>query len=128
MSHIALSIYLFIVMMNYAIQRACTRIVIYTNFRKLPLILAYADDIIILTDFVQSTDRVFTEIEQELNAIGFFINESKSSILLRDPVQSTLLSTSDSVTLNKMSVKVVSVLKYLGIYISSDRILLPQQI
>lgn len=47
-----ISPYLFVVMLNYAIQRVCDRLGIDSDLKAiiLPLLLAYADDIIIIGD------------------------------------------------------------------------------
>lgn len=50
--------------------------------------LAYADDITLLTDSLQSAKKVLQELEKELHTIGLTVNESKCSIMLRDPIQS----------------------------------------
>lgn len=116
-----ISPYLFVVIMHYAIQRACDKLGIDTNFGtlSLPIILAYADDIIILADSIQSADRIFQELETELQAIGLTVNESKSSVLLRDPTQA-VMPLGETIRLGRKDIKVVNVSKYLGIYISSD--------
>lgn len=49
--------------------------------------LAYADDIVVVTDSLPNMNDVLREINLELNEIGLTINEKKSNIILRDPVQ-----------------------------------------
>lgn len=84
-----ISPYLFVVFMHYAIQRAADRLGIDTNLEtfQLPFMLAYADDIIILTENLQSASDVVRELKREFQDIGLTINAPKCKVLLRDPVQ-----------------------------------------
>lgn len=63
-------------------------------------------------------ERVFVELEKELD-IELSVNITKCNILLRDPLH-CVPALDDFVTLNGKKIKVVNILKYLGIYLSSD--------
>lgn len=116
-----ISPFLFVIMMDYAIQRACNRLRIDMNLAnmQLPLLLAYADDLVIVTDSISSMTDVVRELEIELAAIGLTVNAKKSNILLRDPIQchSPL---AEEVLINGKHIKVAATIKYLGIYLSAD--------
>jgi len=56
------------------------------NF-DLPLLLAYADDLIVVGDSLNSLERPLAALITELQAFGLTINEKKCSILIRDPLQ-----------------------------------------
>lgn len=116
-----ISPYIFVIVMHYALQRACNRLNIDMNLTSfnLPLILAYADDIIILADSTSSLEPILIEFERELLCLGLSINENKSSILIRDPLH-VLPPVEESIQLNNKTYKIVTILKYLGIYISTD--------
>lgn len=116
-----ISPYIFVVVLHYAIQRVCDRLRIDTSMVNLllPLILAYADDIILLSDSLTSIEIILVELERELRSIGLTVNEKKCSIMLRDPVQ-VMPPIDGSVRLNGKDILVVSIMRYLGIYISSD--------
>lgn len=59
------------------------------------------------------------EFEKELKKIGLCVNEAKTTILVRDPLQ--LLPTfEETIRINGKNLKIVTIMKYLGIYISSD--------
>lgn len=85
----------------------------------MPLLLAYADDIVVISDSINSLDRVFSELISELVSVGLEVNESKCEVLIRDPGRDSE-GVSDTLCLAGRNVRVVPVIKYLGIYISSD--------
>lgn len=116
-----ISPYLFILLLHHAISRVCARLNIDLGLFEilLPMILAYADDIIVLGESLTSIELILAALVIELQDIGLTINEKKSSIMLRDP------NHCDSqlpplVQMNGIPIQSVSVMKYLGVYVSSD--------
>ncbi len=73
-------------------------------------LLAYADDIVVLTDSIQSASDVMREIEKELLTIGLFSNARKCNVLLRDPVNA-VPPLNDFVNINGTNMEVVSIMK-----------------
>lgn len=116
-----ISPYLFVVVLDYVMQRVSCRTGIDLNLQtfQVPFLLAYADDILIVGDSIMSLENVFAILEEELLLIGLEINDKKCCILVRDPVQH-FPPFGDTITLNQKVIKRAHVLKYLGIYISSD--------
>lgn len=109
-----ISPYIFVLIMNYALQRACDRLNIDINLTtfSLPMMLAYADDIVIITDSMQSADNIFREFKIELQAIILSINYRKSDVMIRDLVQ-VLPPFQDTIRLNGKDFNIVTIMKYL---------------
>lgn len=109
--------YLFVVVLHFVISRISNRLNIDLNYPQivLPMLLAYADDIIITSDSVSTLETIFSE----LIAVGLEINEKKCSILVRDPCEYSNLP-GDYIILNSKQIRRVTMLKYLGIYMSSS--------
>lgn len=84
-----ISPYIFILLLHYAISRVCARLNADLDLSEilLPMILAYADDIIVLGESIPSIELIFAALISELRDIGLTINEKKCSIMLRDPNQ-----------------------------------------
>lgn len=115
-----LSPFLFVVVMHYAISRVAQRLNVDLNYEDilLPIILAYADDIIIISDSMEVQGGVMQEIIQELRMIGLEIIEKKCSVLIRDPFSTVNVT---QVQINNMNFAVVPVMKYLRVYLSANR-------
>lgn len=116
-----ISPYLFVIVLNFAIKRVCDRLHIDPNLSdlKLPFLLAYADDIVLIGESLDSLSSLLTELEKELLGIGLTLNDEKCKILLRDPLQ-RLPPLQDYANIANKRIKVVHVLRYLGVYVSSD--------
>lgn len=67
--------YIFIVILHYAIKRACDRLNIDLDMNELmlPILLAYADDIIIIGDSLTIFTNILASTELELQEVGWFI-------------------------------------------------------
>lgn len=115
-----MSPYLFITILNYAINRVATRMNIDLNYDPitLPMILAYADDILIVSDSIPVLEKVMGELIPELKQLGLEVNLQKCELLVRDPVNFDD-DDLDHVLINGMRIKKVIALKYLGIYLTS---------
>lgn len=116
-----LSPFLFIVVLHYALDRVATRMGIDLNYREilLPMLLAYADDILIMAESENMMETVLRELIPELQTIGLQINEKKCAVLIRDPLD-TSVTQPDHLLLNGTKYDVVPVMKYLGIYLTRD--------
>lgn len=80
-----ISPFIFMIILHCAIERVCSRRGIHLDYAEilLPILLAYADDLIIISDSIGSLDGIFGELIVELQTIGF--NEQKCCVLVRDP-------------------------------------------
>lgn len=134
----SISPYIFVVVLHHAINRACIGLDIDLSMLniKMPLILAYADDIIILSDNIPQLEAVFRALTVELRTIGLEVNDHKCSLLIREPcaeskeevvtdvedMDETVSDSGDAdeIVLDGKTIKIVQTMKYLGIYISSD--------
>lgn len=58
--------------------------------------MAYADDLIIVTETLRDMDRVLRVVEAELDYIGLTVNSKKSHVMLQKKTTSTSTSTSIS--------------------------------
>lgn len=82
-----------------------------------PSILAYADDIIVVCESLSLLDTIFKELILELRGVGLEMNQNECAIIIRDP-QSTV-TPPPRVLLNNIPIEVVSIMRYLGIYLTS---------
>lgn len=84
---------------------------------RLPLLLAYADDIIIATRDLSSIEPMLAELLKVLKSVGLEVNNEKSTILIRDPHQ--VIPPTVTVPLAGITFKVVQTMRYLGSYLTS---------
>lgn len=91
-----ISPYLFTIILHYALNRACLRLGTDLRYKEiiLPLLLAYDDDILIIGDSITSLTRIWRELIPELRVIGLEVNEQKCSLLIRDPHDQAVSSSS----------------------------------
>lgn len=80
----------------------------------MPLILAYADDIILVSGSLNMLETVF----KELRSARLEINDNKCNILIREPGNEAPIP--PNIVLNGVNIQVVTIMKYLGIYITSE--------
>lgn len=111
-----LSPYIFVLVLHYAMDRVSRRLGVDLNYPQilLPMMLAYADDILVLSDSLQGLDLIMNELIPELRNIGLEINDKKCELLIRDPL---FADKPETVVVGAQVIKVVSSLKYLGIYL-----------
>lgn len=57
----------------------------YTSGLKTPLILAYADDVIIVCPDKELLARIFTELKELFLSVNLKFNISKTELMVRDP-------------------------------------------
>ncbi|XP_058827778.1 uncharacterized protein LOC131687699 [Topomyia yanbarensis] len=83
---------------------------------KLPCILAFADDLLILAEKKEDLERIIKAIEECLSEVGLDINNNKSQILMRVPNPAG--ATPDTMMLNGKPYEVSDAIKYLGIHLT----------
>ena len=87
------------------------------NTLQLPLILAYADDIVLITRNVATIEPILAELVNSLREVGLEINPNKCTTLIRDPNSSFIPPS--VLTLSGVTFKRVEHMRYLGTYLSS---------
>lgn len=80
----------------------------------LPIVLEYADDIIIITETPEHLEIIVASIKKCLAYVGLNLNESKCQLLLRDPNGPT----QERMDILGKSYEVKKTLKYLGCYLT----------
>lgn len=81
------------------------------------MLLAYADDIIILSDNLEDLDRFMREFTNVAIETGLLVNPLKSEIMIRQPrPDGTILP--ETLPIGNFDIKVTNKLKYLGIYLT----------
>jgi hypothetical protein len=80
------------------------------NEIKIPILLAYADAILIITRQINTMDIFLQHMITNLKNFGMEINPDKSSILIRSPITPSTASTYQIVGLN---IKTTKKIKYL---------------
>lgn len=85
---------------------------------ELPLLLAYADDLLVITESLQELDELVGELKVLLEEAGLVIHPGKSELLVRDPY-STRVAVEDTFDIGGMSVKSKPYFRYLGAYLSA---------
>lgn len=70
---------LFILIMHHTIKKAVQKMDIDLNYKTivLPLILAYADDLVIVCDSLPTLETIFRELTTALRKVGLEINEKE---------------------------------------------------
>lgn len=81
------------------------------------MLLAYADDIIILSDNMEDLNRFMREFADVAIEAGLLVNPLKSEIMIRDPHSNGALLP-DTLPIGNFHIKVTNKLKYLGIYLT----------
>lgn len=84
---------------------------------KLPCILAYADDLLILAEKREDLESIIKAIEECLGEVGLEINNSKSQILVRNPNKAE--DKQEEMILNGKNYRICEIVKYLGIFLTS---------
>jgi hypothetical protein len=58
---------------------------------NLPVILSFADDLIIVSPSINNLNEILTKIKPLLASVGLHINETKTQIIIRDPIHNEIL-------------------------------------
>lgn len=84
--------------------------------RKLPVILAFADDLLIIARSVEELERIIKLLKIELKKVGLEINTSKSQILIREPQNDRNIP--EKMNIDSEEYNVVKNMRYLGTYLT----------
>lgn len=116
-----LSPFLFILIMQSVLLKVTRRLrkvrLIGFGCLRVPTVLAFADDLLILANNKAELEEILTAIEFFLSEVGLEINIDKSKILIRDPAKD--LEASDEIILNNKKFNVCRSIKYLGVCLTS---------
>lgn len=85
---------------------------------KLPIILAYADDILIICHDLKLLDEISSTLKQLLAEVGLEIHPGKSELVVRNP-ESTKTAVEESFNIANMDIKASPIVRYLGAYLTS---------
>lgn len=83
-----------------------------------PLILAYADDLLIICKSLEKLNSITTVLKQLLAEAGLEIHAGKSEILIRDPF-SVRTARIENIDVGGMKINSCHSLRYLGIYMTA---------
>lgn len=81
----------------------------------LPLILAFADDIIIIVERVQDLELILSKLKEFLSYVGLNLNESKCKVLIREPKGDAV----EEIQIGGRLYKTTEPLRYLGIFLTA---------
>lgn len=82
----------------------------------LPLVLAFADDLLLIAKSKADLERILEVLEEQLEKVGLKINWDKSQVLKRYPNDKVR---PQEIVLNRMVYKVEVSIKYLGVCLTS---------
>lgn len=83
------------------------------NCLKIPLLLAFADDIIIIAKSKEELEKLLKELVEQLSIVGLELNYDKCQLLLRFPNNKT--PKPQDIKLNGRQYKVCDKIRYLGV-------------
>ncbi|XP_038119600.1 uncharacterized protein LOC119769883 [Culex quinquefasciatus] len=81
---------------------------------ELPLILAFADDLIIVADSVSDVETILSSLKENLSYVGLNLNQEKCKVLIREPKGEAVTE----ISILGKTYKTTEPLRYLGIYIT----------
>lgn len=85
------------------------------GYLTLPLILAFADDIIILAETVEDVELIVSKLKEYLGYIGLNLNENKCKVLVREPNTEAV----EEIEVLGRKYKATEPLRYLGVYLTA---------
>jgi hypothetical protein len=85
---------------------------------KLPMIFAYADDIVLLCDKREVIGEMLGVLKPLLLTVGLQLNTAKSNVLIRNPLRVEDRDTDQVERFDNERLKVVSKMKYLGVHLT----------
>lgn len=86
-----------------------------TGFSSLPMLLAFADDLIVVARTVEDVEAVVAKIKEYLSYVGLELNEKKCQVLVRSPTGEAV----EEVSILGQTYKTTEPMRYLGIYLTS---------
>lgn len=84
---------------------------------RLPVILAYADDILIICEDLKQLDEIVEYLKQLLLEAGLQIHPGKSELIVRDPL-STKIADEGVYEIASMQIKAKPCIRYLGAFLT----------
>lgn len=113
-----LSPFIFNVMMDDVLTKVESEVGIFKLNQEgkisLPIILVYADDIIIIVETVEELEKILSSLKKHLALVGLKINDSKCQVLIRNPQEEA----PDEIEILGNKFPVQRSLKYLGAHIT----------
>ena len=109
----ALSCLLFNMVLEYAVRKANVQTT-GTIFNKSTQLIAYADDIAIVSRSLPAAEESFTAIEKEALAMGLIINRSKTKAMVVSGRQETRSRVGQYLNIGNENIEVVDSFNYLG--------------
>ncbi|GBP19528.1 LINE-1 retrotransposable element ORF2 protein [Eumeta japonica] len=85
---------------------------------NLPVILSFADDIIIIGDSTTVLTNIMKNLKELLISVGLKLNETKTKMLVRDPINKSIAKQTQEI--NGVLITPVDTIKYLGTYLTSE--------
>lgn len=83
---------------------------------KLPVIIVFADDILIIAKSLKEIEDIVKILKTELEKIGLEVNNNKSQIMIREPISDRNIP--KQVNIDGEDYEVVNNMRYLGTYLS----------
>lgn len=114
---------LFTILLNSAMSTLAETFHLDLNYRdgiSMPLILAYADDVVFVSNIKNHLSMLLNEVIDLFASLGLTLNVNKTEVLIRDP-EDVCREPDDLVTVGNLEIKRVHELKYLGEYQLSER-------
>ena len=88
------------------------------NRKGLPVILAFADDLLLMVKTVKEIEEILKVLKFELERVGLELNVDKSKVLIREPRFDRKIP--ENIILNGEKFDVTNTLKYLGTYFTEN--------
>ncbi|GBP12315.1 hypothetical protein EVAR_75756_1 [Eumeta japonica] len=85
---------------------------------NLPVILSFADDIIIIGDSTTVLTNMMNSLKELLISVDLKLNETKTKILVRDSINKSIAKQTQEI--NGVLITAVDTIKYLGTYLTSE--------
>lgn len=81
----------------------------------LPIILAYADDLIIIADTIEEVEIILRTLKEYLSYVGLKLNEDKCKVLIREPSNQAI----EEVEICGKTYKTTEPVRYLGLHLTA---------
>lgn len=82
---------------------------------SLPMILAFADDLIIIAETIEDVEAILTKLTEYLSYVGLSLNKDKCKVLIREPRSEAI----PDVEVCGRSYKATDPLRYLGVHLTA---------
>lgn len=81
----------------------------------LPIILAFADDLIIIAESIEDVEAILTKLIEYLSYVGLKLNKDKCKVLIREPNAEAV----PEINICDTNYKTTEPLRYLGVYLTA---------